>query len=134
MSLKDQHRQGLLSGLVSNNTHTYTVPTGERWHVFACAIQYISDATVGARQVVLEYTDGTNVVGTVGRAPNQAASLTVHIGFAEGLVPSSANLVSTHPMVPAVIEAGGEVIVRDIAGISSSDTMRILLSVIQEQI
>lgn len=57
---------------------TLTVPTGKVWTLKQIAVQLITNATVGARLMRIDITDGTNVVWrkAFGVAAGQTASLT----------------------------------------------------------
>lgn len=64
---------------------TFTVPTEERWHVFAIYVELTTTATVGNRQLLVDFRDDSNnVLARVVPGITQAASLTYNYSIAPG--------------------------------------------------
>jgi hypothetical protein len=71
---------------LNDSDKTFTVPTGEMWRLLYANATLITTATVGNRQVRMEVSDPSgNPMGYISSGAVQAASLTRHYGFMQGI-------------------------------------------------
>jgi hypothetical protein len=77
----------LLQDLDDNDSDkSFTVPAGKAYELLYGSVELISTATVGNRQLVIEITDGTEIIYRIHAGTTQAASLTRHYLFGQGNV------------------------------------------------
>lgn len=117
----------------NDSDKTFTVDSLERWHVYSVFVSLVTTATVGNRQVRVDFMDSSsNVFCTVLAGAVQAASATVNYSFAPGL-PHLTAAVGTELEAPLpatmVLLPGYKIRVYDSAAVAASAddmTVRIL--------
>jgi hypothetical protein len=147
-SLRDQLKQlnSTLAGLTTSGwtpdavsdsdplpSKTFTVPATTIWQVMAIWVQYVSDATVGNRQITVEILDNSNAIWQTFKAPIvQPESLTLDYNFSPQ--EQNTNLVDITQAVcnlapTLIIPEGWQIRVGDTSTVSGADTanVRILL-------
>ncbi len=68
---------------LNDSDKSFTVPAGKVWRVLSVWVEFTSTATVGNRQVAVEFQDGAaNVIGRVVAGATQAAGQTRYYLFA----------------------------------------------------
>lgn len=120
---------------VSDNERIIEIPILEQWQILGIFVDYIADATVGNREIVLaiETADG-EYVGLFAATPVIAASQTRGVEFVPGVAQSTdfvdltSRSVAYATIPPSLVLPGTtEIQISDVADISASDTMTIAL-------
>jgi len=90
---------------VVTNTSTVTVPAGERWNILYIGVHLLSDATVGARALRVDFANAAGNLIDVGFPVASVASQnsTLEYGFGGG---GSNGAVAKATVVAAAINAG----------------------------
>lgn len=80
---------------LNSSNKVFTVPTGEVWKLNFAHITFISDATVGNRQMTMEISDSSaNLMISVAAGATQAASLTREYHYLQGTFRETAFVAS----------------------------------------
>jgi len=115
----------------------FTVPTGERWVVYAIGVRWVSSATVGNRFVAYQLRDVSDVVllaAQTGAA--QAANLTINHFYTLGAARDAAAVggvggfssIQTPFPGPLILSAGEDLRISDAANVDGAgDTARAAL-------
>lgn len=120
----------------NDSDKTITVPASTEWLVNSIYVALTSTATVGNRQLVVLYTDGSdNVLAEVRAGVVQAASLTYLYTFGLGMMDLTAARDTTYvacPLPAVVLPAGYKVRVYDSKAVDAAAddmTVRIMAQV-----
>ena len=111
-----------------------TVDSDERWHVFAIYVSLVSTATVGNRQLQVDFRDDSNnVFCSILAGATQAASLTYNYSLAPGL-PHLTAVIGTNLMTPMpatmLLKPGWDIRIYDNAAVdAAADDMTVRLLV-----
>ena len=71
---------------LNDSDKTFTVPDGEMWRLLYANATFVTTATVGNRQIRMEVSDPSgSPMGYISSGAVQAASLTRHYGFMQGI-------------------------------------------------
>jgi len=118
----------------NDNDKTLTVPASTEYQIMWIYVEYASDATVGDRQLEIDFRDAADdVIGQVRPNVTQAASLTYY--YMVG--PSMANLTAAYdtdylmtPMPPTIfLSAGYDIRIFDNNNVAATDDMVIQMMV-----
>ena len=82
--------------LADDSDKIFTVPTGYMWQILSIRVELVTTATAGNRQIVVDITDGTNVILRITAGAVQAASLTRYYNFYIGAPNLTAFVDTTH--------------------------------------
>lgn len=121
----------------NGNDKDMTLSAGKNSRLRSLFLTYTSDATVGNRQIVLEFEDDSdNVLFQVTVGLVQAASLVYKYSFAPGLPDLTSVRNTTHVMtpIPSDLWLGAEYVIRiyDATNVSTSDSMTVR-AIVEEQ-
>jgi len=108
---------------LNDSDKTFTVPAGKLWRLQILQAKFITDATVGNRQMQIVITDGTNTLWFKNFGAVQAASLTRYYYAAWDLpddVAFDAGGNIRVEMFNWILPAGYTVRLRDSAGIAAA--------------
>jgi hypothetical protein len=125
----------LQSDVTANDSDkTFTVPTGYMWQIISIRVELVTTATVGNRQIVIELTDGTNVILRALAGIVQAASLTRYYNFYVGAPNLTAFIDTAHLANPLpdgmMLLSGYKVRVYDKAAVdAAADDMSVYMMV-----
>lgn len=123
----------------ASSNKIFTVPAATEWQVCTIRVVYTSTATVGNRQIGMQYekADGT-IVASMRAGATQAASLTRIYTFGLGLMDMTSFRDTDYlsmPLPVVVLPAGYIVRVWDKAAIAAAaDSMSVYLMVVQRAI
>lgn len=90
----------VLDATLNDSDKSFVVPAGEVWKLNWAHVELISTATVGNRQIAMNVKDASgNVIYSIAAGIVQAASLTRHFNFAQGVYRETA-FVANEIQVP----------------------------------
>jgi hypothetical protein len=123
----------------ASSNKVFTVPAGLEWQVCTIRVVYTSTATVGTRQIGMQYEKGDGTIVTSMRAgATQTASLTRIYTFGLGLMDMTSFRDTDYlsmPLPVVVLPAGYVVRVWDKAAIAAAaDSMSVYLMVVQRPV
>ena len=126
-------------GANDNDKTVITVPAGEEIQVLWIWIEFVSDATVADRQLVVEVQDSANdVIGQVRVGQVQAASLTRYYMLAPTLADHLAFRDTDYLMTPLpagfILRAGDQLRVYDNNNVSAADDMVVQVQIGEREI
>lgn len=109
--------------VANDSDKTITVPSGEAWEIQAIHAELVTTATVGNRDLAIEFGDGTDGLCHIHAGASQAASLTRHYQFAPGLEDLTAfkktdNL--TTPIPPLALGPGWTIRIYDESAVDAT--------------
>jgi hypothetical protein len=118
---------------LNDHDKEFVCPAGEIWRLNAIFVKYVSDATVGNRQVVAEVQNAAgSVLGRISAGAVQAASLTRYYMFMQGTFRETA-FVNGDIQVPipqdSYILSGSKLRVYDSANVAAGDDMTVAYSI-----
>jgi len=124
---------------LNQNSKVLTVPAGYEYQVLFLFVEYISNATAGNRQIVVDIRDQADaVIGRVVAGATQAASLTRRYMFGPSLADLGAFRNTTYLMTPfpptIFLPAGYDLRVYDTAAISATDDFTVQLHVARREL
>ncbi len=136
--LRDKHQLQSEVALAAILPKVVTVPANVEWILQSVVVTLVTTAEVGNRQLRLQLRDASNVViATLEAGVVQAASLTRHYVFGDGLPKETAFVIDTvfHPMPQILLPATWDMSITDSAAIDLPlDQARVITTILQEQV